>query len=72
MEDIRQLVCLCNAIDEDQVNAALELGIPVSEIHAHYGRQVVCGMCLDKMHLMMRKKKQEASTSQSSLRVNAG
>ena len=48
------LICECTYITEDEVLKALNAGLHPSEIHQHYGKQVVCGSCLDKIHLMYR------------------
>lgn len=55
----RNVICLCNDIDEDQINKALDLDIHPSDIHAYYNRIVDCGSCMDKIHLMNIKKKQK-------------
>ena len=43
----RMIVCICNAITEDEVRKAARAGAPSPEIaYAHLGCDVQCGSCL--------------------------
>jgi bacterioferritin-associated ferredoxin len=61
---MRNIICLCTDIDEEEVNKALNEGIHPSDIHAFYKKRVDCGSCLDKMHLMNMKRKQLLKTNE--------
>lgn len=63
MSTSRNIICLCNDIDEEQINTALDNGIHPSDIHAYYNRRVDCGSCLDKIHLMYIKKKTDKKSN---------
>jgi bacterioferritin-associated ferredoxin len=41
------IVCICNALDEDQVRTAARAGAPcASSAYAHLGCEAQCGSCL--------------------------
>ena len=55
-------VCVCNAITDRQVRAAIGAGVRDAErVHPHFGCETQCGRCLDMIADMVAAERQQAS-----------